>query len=117
MKKIVKSQPLKISVRPLPSGAPASFKGAVGSYTFKASIDKNKVKTNDAITLKAVISGTGNIKLIDAFEPQLPADFETFDPKTNVAVKGISGNKTFEYVMIPAPFGQLQHSRNGILLF
>jgi hypothetical protein len=105
VKKVVKSKPLKISVKALPLGAPASFKGAVGSYSFKASIDKNKLKTNDAVTLKAVISGTGNIKLIDPFEPQLPADFETFDPKTNVTVKGVNGNKTFEFVMIPRHSG------------
>jgi len=105
VKKTVKSKPLKISVKPLPAGAPASFKGAVGNYSFKAMLDKNKVKTNEAITLKAIVNGTGNIKLIEPVEPKIPADFEAFDPKTNLTLKGITGNKTFEYVMIPRSAG------------
>lgn len=105
VKKTIKSKPIIINVKPLPQGAPSSFKGAVGSFTLKAEMDKNKVKTNDAITIKATINGTGNIKLVDPFELKIPVDFETYDPKTNLNIKGISGTKTFEYVMIPRHSG------------
>ena len=39
-----KSSPLKIHVKALPAGAPASFSGAVGQFKMSASIDKNKLK-------------------------------------------------------------------------
>ena len=100
VKRTVKSQPFKINVKPLPAGAPESFNGAVGTFTFKTVLDKKNIKTNDAVSLKITISGTGNIKLIEPPVLKLPPDFETFDPKTNESIKGVSGTKTFEYVMI-----------------
>ncbi|MDP4210916.1 MAG: BatD family protein [Bacteroidota bacterium] len=101
----LKSLPVTINVKPLPSNTPASFNGAVGRFSFDAKIDKNKVKTNDAITLKLTVSGNGNIKLLDAPKVNFPTDFDTYDPKVTVnasdANGGISGSKTFEYLIIP----------------
>ena len=112
VKKTVKSRPVTIKVKPLPGNAPASFKGAVGSFTFKAALDKQNVKTNDAINLKVAISGTGNLKTIEPFDIKFPSDFETYDPKTSVNVKasvsGSSGNKSFEYLMIPRHSGSFK---------
>ena len=109
VKKYVKSEPVKIIVKPLPSAKPSSFNGAVGSYSMKASVDKQIAKTNDAITLKVNISGNGNIKLIDPLKIDFPPDFETYDPKISHNVKnsenGSVGNKTFEYLMIPRHSG------------
>jgi hypothetical protein len=46
----LKTLPVTINVKPLPAaGKPESFAGAVGRFSFDAKIDKNKVKTNDAI--------------------------------------------------------------------
>ena len=62
----VSSKPVNIKVKPFPAAAPKSFNGAVGKFNLKASLDNNQVKANEAITLKLQLSGTGNIKLIDA---------------------------------------------------
>lgn len=101
----IKSKPVTISVKPLPANAPNSFTGAVGHFIFDAKVDKNEVKTNDAITLKVTVSGNGNIKLIEPPKITFPSDFDTYDPKittnTNDAAGGTSGSKTFEYVVIP----------------
>ena len=105
IRKPIKSSEVKIKVKPLPVGAPVGFKGAVGNFKLSASIDKNEVKVNDAITLKLVVSGTGNLKLISPPNIDYPLDFETYDPKTSSNLKtslsGTSGSRTFEYLMIP----------------
>jgi len=100
------SNSLKIDVRPLPGkNKPADFSGAVGTYTFKPEIDKTEVKANEAITMKFTVSGRGNLELIDPPKVVFPPDFEVYDPeiKNNIKVTGygVSGSRTFEYLIIP----------------
>ena len=100
----VVSDPVNINVKDLPS-KPASFYGAVGNLKFSASLDKEQLKSNEAATLKITISGSGNLRLIDAPKIEFPADFEVYDPKTNenlnASSNGLNGSKTFEYLFIP----------------
>jgi hypothetical protein len=108
---ILKSVPVKIKVKPLPEkGKPDSFDGAVGSFSFKTEIDKDKLQANDAVTLNIRVKGTGNLKLIEAPKLQLPPDIETFDPKISSNIKvgmdGVSGYRTFEYLLIPRHAGE-----------
>ncbi len=107
-----KSKPVTITVKDFPANKPASFKGAVGNLSLNASIDKNVVKVNDAVTLKVKISGNGNLKLINAPLFDFPADFETYDPtsKQNLknSVEGMSGSVTFEYLLIPRHEGNYE---------
>ena len=106
VQKRIASNPVNIDVKPLPaSNQPADFKGVVGKYTFKSNIDKTDVEVNEAINLKLTVLGEGNIKLIDELNVSFPPDFEVYDPKTsfnlNKNKQGISGVKTFEYLIIP----------------
>lgn len=105
IKVAMKSEPLKITVRDLPAGAPASFTGAVGKFTCEISLDKKETKAHDAANLKIKISGKGNIKLAEAPKIEFPPDFETYDPKENTSVNatmnGVTGTKSFEYLFIP----------------
>lgn len=106
IKKTIKSNSSVIRVKPLPTASkPDDFSGAVGNFTFSSNLSKNEVKANDAINLKITVSGRGNIKLIDKFDITFPTDFETYDPKItdniNKSDNGISGTKTFDYLLIP----------------
>ncbi|HSD63802.1 MAG TPA: BatD family protein [Ignavibacteriaceae bacterium] len=105
-----KSNSLKINVTALPSnGAPDSFDGAVGSFSLNSQIDKNKTKTNEPVTLKLSIEGTGNISLLDMPEINLPAGFEKYEPKVNEQINRtgkISGKKTAEYLIVPRDAGK-----------
>ena len=110
VKKDMKSQPIDIVVKPLPvADKPASFKGAVGQFTFTSRIDKTEMKSNDAFTITYTVSGKGNIDLLDIPRPVFPPDFEVYDPKITTNSKnnsyGISGTKTAEYVVIPRVSG------------
>lgn len=98
----LKSNPVKISVRELPSGAPASFKGAVGNFKMNAYLNKTTTVTNDPLTLKIAVSGRGNLKLINEVAVKIPYDMEQYDPVINTHMDNpLSGSKTFEYMIMP----------------
>lgn len=122
VKKEIKSQPIDIEVKPLPTkDKPASFKGAVGQFTFTSSIDKNEMKSNDAFTVTYSVSGNGNIDLLELPKPNFPPDFEVYDPKITTNTKnnsyGISGNKKAEYVVIPRVSGDFTISATEFSYF
>ena len=111
VEKNLKSNPLVITVKSLPDeGKPSDFSGAVGSFTFQSEVDKTRLKTNEAVTLKCIISGKGNIQLIDKLNVTFPPDFESYDPKVTSDIQttaaGISGRQVFEYLLIPRKPGK-----------
>lgn len=108
VKKKITTPKVVINVQPLPS-KPAGFAGAVGEFKLASSINATDVKTNDAVTIKLTLSGTGNMKLIGTPEVKFPQDFEIYDPKVTDDYKltnsGLTGTKTFEYLAIPRHAG------------
>lgn len=109
VKKTLTTPKITINVKPLPANKPASFSGAVGSFSLTSDINTQNLKTNDAITIKLTLSGTGNMKLIQTPEVAFPNDFEIYDPKVDDKVSlssaGLSGSKVFEYLAIPRHAG------------
>ena len=104
VKKSLFTPKLSIDVKALPD-KPADFSGGVGDLNITSSINSTSVKTNDAVTVKVVISGTGNLKLLSNPEVKFPEDFEIYDPKSEnnfrLTSEGLSGNKVIEYLAIP----------------
>lgn len=105
----ISSGAVSVFVKPLPANKPASFTGAVGRFKMNATTDKTTLSTDDAITYKVTISGTGNINLFDNPVVSMSPDFEVYDPKIveNIPQEAnpIGGNKTFEYLIIPRVAG------------
>ncbi|MCF0207218.1 MAG: protein BatD [Bacteroidales bacterium] len=99
-----KSGKLKINVGALPS-EPAGFSGAVGKFAISLSMPNDTVMVNDAINCKITISGTGNFDNFEAPGINAPKEFEVFSPvisdRTVIAESGLSGNKTWEYTLVP----------------
>ena len=105
-KKTLRTSPVTVDISPLPTqDKPASFSGAVGSFSFKPTISTQKMKANDAVTIKLDITGTGNLKLIKNPEIKFPKDFETYDAQVKndykITENGLSGTKSIEYMFIP----------------
>lgn len=94
VRKRVTAPAVRVGVEPLPAGAPASFLGAVGDFNMSARLSRDSVNANEAFSLIVNITGTGNINLIEAPKIEFPGGFEAYDVK-------ISGNKQFEYPVIP----------------
>lgn len=102
----IKSEPIKVTVLPLPKkDTPRDFQGAVGKFLMEVSLSKSDVKTNEPLSLKATLSGSGNIKVLEAPRLEVPNDFEKYDPKItdNIDRTGptIHGSKTFEWLLVP----------------
>ncbi|MFO7445934.1 MAG: BatD family protein [Ignavibacteriaceae bacterium] len=105
-----KSNTIKIDVQSLPlDDAPASFSGAVGNFNMNSQINTTKTKTNEPVSLKIDISGTGNIQLLNIPEIELPSGFEKYEPKTAEQVNRssrVSGKKSIEYLLVPRTAGE-----------
>jgi hypothetical protein len=102
----IKSAPVKITVMALPEkDKPADFGGAVGNFNISGKIDKVDLTTDDVATLTLNISGSGNLKLIEAPKLNLPNGINTYDPQIIDTVTGrsttISGYKIISYVIAP----------------
>lgn len=111
VEKKLKSNSLTINVKPLPeNNKPADFAEVVGNFTVSSEITSTRVKANEAINFKLTISGNGNLKTINAPEISFPSDFEVYDPKIDDKItvnhSGISGSRTFDYLIIPRNPGQ-----------
>ena len=101
----VKSPIKYINVKPLPKGQPDNFKGAIGNFNIRVSIDKNSLKANESIQLKTTISGNGNINTIKIPDISIPTELEIYDPKESRNIKntdnGTKGSIEKEYLIIP----------------
>ena len=107
--KEIVSKPVTIKIKPLPGIKPVDFSGVVGKLDLKATLNKESVNVNDAVNFKVVLSGNGNLKIASAPVFKLSPDIEVYDPKITDELKnginGTTGQKTFEYLMIPRHYG------------
>lgn len=104
----LKTNRLTINARPLPK-APDGFGGAVGRFEVKGGLNLDQVKANEALTYRVTVNGSGNLMLIQAPQPQFPSSFEVYEPQIDDNIKksdnGISGSRSFEWVLIPRSQG------------
>jgi hypothetical protein len=108
--KVLSTKALTVNVSALPDkGKPSDFSGAVGKYSIEASVDKKSVKTNEPVSLKITVSGTGNMKGVS--EPTLPdwSDFKKYETVNSLNVNKdsgeLKGSKTFTTVIVPLTAG------------
>lgn len=110
-KRKIASNAIVVNVKPLPTNnKPADFNNNVGKFTVSAKVNKDKAKSNEAITLKYTISGKGNFQLIEKPELNLPSDIEVYEPKIidniNYAGNIVNGSRTYEFLIIPRNGGE-----------
>ncbi|MBQ5540428.1 MAG: protein BatD, partial [Bacteroidales bacterium] len=107
-----KSKTVKINVKPLPAGKPDGFGGAVGNFTVSISSDKTELNLDEPMTVKVTVQGSGNFKLFETPKVDFPSAFEKFEPKSqeNISANnnGISGTKTFSYMVIARQNGEFE---------
>lgn len=105
----ITSTPVTVNVKDLPP-QPDNFYGGVGTFSVSSELSADHVTTNDAVTLKLTINGTGNIRLTRNPELELPSDFEVYDPRATENIRttdnGVTGSKTIEYLFQPRFVGE-----------
>ena len=95
-----------IQVKPLPeSGKPANFTGAVGDFDFKVTTTKNVLNAQESFQANIEVSGTGNLKLFELPELNVPSSLDVFEPenKNNIktTLKGMQGKRSQSYTIVP----------------
>ena len=95
---------LTVQVDPLPA-KPAGFSGGVGRFNISAQLTKKEVKAGDPVTLRVVVGGNGNLKLIKQPEVNFPKDFDKYDAKvtdkTKLTSTGVGGNMIYDFLFVP----------------
>ncbi len=105
VRKRVGSSAVRVTVDPLPDGAPSSFLGGVGEFTLNTTLSIDSVNANEALSFIVSVSGTGNINLIETPKVDFPSGIEVYDTKisnnSSRGSGGASGSKQFEFPIIP----------------
>ncbi len=111
VKKNLLTQKVNVNVRPLPEeGKPKGFIGVVGTYDMEATLDRNALKANETATLKVILRGSGNIRLLDEPTVTFPSGVDHYDPTIEEDAKPqdgtLVGSKSFEYLLVPRYAGK-----------
>lgn len=109
--KSLTSNSINVNVKPLPT-PPEGFAGGVGSFSVKAQSDTKELKANEAFTYTVTISGRGNLSLLEAPTVNFPKGMEAYEPRIidniNKNDNGLSGSRTFEWVVTPQTQGEYE---------
>ena len=104
VKKDIKAPGITLQVDPLPQ-RPANFSGGVGKFNISASLDKKEVKAGEPITLRVLVGGIGNLKLLKQPVVNFPKDFDKYDAKvtdkTRLTANGVEGNMVYDFLAVP----------------
>lgn len=111
VKRNIKAPEINIQVDPLPT-RPANFSGGVGKFNIAASVNHTVVKAGEPISLRIVVSGIGNLKLIKEPVVEFPKDFDKYDAKitdkTKVTVNGVEGRMIYDILAVPRNQGEAE---------
>ena len=111
VKKQIQAPGIEIEVVPLPN-RPANFSGGVGQYNISAQLENSEVKANDAVKLRVVVSGVGNLKLIKQPVVDFPKDFDRYDAKvtdkTKLTTNGVEGSMIYDFLAVPRHQGKYE---------
>ena len=109
VKRSIKAPGITIQVDSLPK-RPANYSGGVGKFSISAQMNKKEVNANDPVSIRVVVSGVGNLKLIKQPVIEFPKDFDKYDPKvtdrTKLTVNGVEGNMVYDFLAVPRHQGK-----------
>jgi len=101
-----------ITVNELPAtNKPVKFTGIVGKLNVKSSVDKTEVAYGDAITLKVLLTGTGNLDSIDSLYNEKQNGFTIYETEKskekNIVDLEYAESKEYEIIIVPEDAGNL----------
>jgi len=108
--KTIRSNSVKINVKPFPNGAPENFNDQIGkNYKLNVKYSVNELKVDEPLDVTIEISGNGNLKQLQLPEIVYPSDFEVFPSENKelikITTKGVSGKKILQQLLIPRHHG------------
>lgn len=108
VKRNIVAPAIDIQVDPLPQKS-TDFSGGVGRFSISSQLLNNTVKAGAPVTLRVVVGGNGNLKLIKQPVVTFPKDFDKYDPKvtdkTKLTTNGLEGNMVYDFLVVPRNHG------------
>ncbi|MEW5807761.1 MAG: BatD family protein [Acidobacteriota bacterium] len=100
------TESVTIDVSPLPEkGRPDSFGGAVGDFRMKVEADRRECSVSDAVGIKVMVEGEGNLKGVSPPIVAEAPDFKIYEPKVTDEVRfqgdRMQSRKIWDYIVIP----------------
>jgi len=109
---ILRSHPVTINVKSLPSGAPPGFEGAVGEFHLETSADRHDVNQNEPVTLTVKVNGEGHLRTIGEIQLPTTVDFRAYPSTENQQQSSdgdrIRGSVARQFVLVPLKAGDLE---------
>ncbi|PZD79031.1 BatD family protein [Mesonia sp. K7] len=107
----VAAQTRTIEVRPLPTeGKPVNFSGAVGSFNFSVTTNRETLDAGEALEASVKVSGNGNLMLFQLPKLDLPSSLEVYEPQhqedINTNLNGVYGSISDNYTIVPQQKGK-----------
>ncbi len=110
---VIESPASEISVRPLPTQPQGiTYSGAVGDFSWRMQVEKNKTQQLSPIVVAFTISGHGNLNPLTDLRVSESKDFRLYRSKSQESNKTLSDGrmqkeKQLEYIVIPQLSGEL----------
>ncbi|HDK43466.1 MAG TPA: hypothetical protein ENG91_02805, partial [Desulfobacteraceae bacterium] len=83
-------------------GRPANFGGAIGTFSLLVSVKPTTAKVGDPLTLKMVVTGTGNFDRVEPPVFPVGGGWKTYTPSSEFKDLGnVRGRKKFEQAIVP----------------
>lgn len=109
VKRDIAAPGVTVQVDALPA-KPATFSGGVGQMTVSGQLSTQQVKAGEPVTLRVVVGGTGNLKLLRQPLVAFPKDFDKYDAKvtdkTRLTERGLEGNMIYDFLAVPRNQGE-----------
>lgn len=116
----IKTRSLSVMVDKLPA-KPATFSGGVGKMNISAQLSKKDVKAGEPVSVRIVVSGNGNLKLIKQPDIVLPSGWDKYNTKvtdkTHITSNGVEGNMVYDVMTVPRKEGSFTISPISLVYY
>lgn len=119
VKKVLRSEPLRLRVRDLPLPIPEGFSGLVGQrHDFQFSINKDKFLANEPIEVSLKVTSDGELEGFDSPDLFSEKIFEKFDSTGKLTLgKKLEGQKDFSYTYLAKTSGTYPERKVSFVVF
>ena len=75
-----------VNIKALPYPKPKNFINIIGDLSISGKINHQQLKNNESLNYDIMISGNGNLKLINKIPITVPLDFEMYEPNPETMI-------------------------------
>ena len=115
------SEPIDVTVKPLPSPQPAEFSDIVGAFTLKASVSKTSLSPGETSTITLELKGQGALDRMRDIKLNIPgvrvyADKPTLTEKLEAGA-GLMSTRVMKFALVANAPGQIELGSVNIASF